>query len=87
MKRIDRIYNYIETNSKKFTKNNLLADKGFSAQEIGECLEILRSNVSRELNTLCRGGKIIKIKNRPVLYFDRKIFEEILDVKLPYDLE
>lgn len=62
MKRIDRIYNYIENNSKKFTKNKLLEVKGFSAQEIGEYLEILRSNVSRELNTLCRDSKIIKIK-------------------------
>lgn len=87
MKRIDRIYNYIENSSKKFTKDKLLEVKGFSAQEIGEHLEILRSNVSRELNTLCRDSKIIKIKNRPVLYFDRKSFEEILSVKLPDDLE
>ncbi|MVX64314.1 PRD domain-containing protein [Clostridium chromiireducens] len=87
MKRIDRIYNYIESNSEKFTKNNLLEIKGFSAQEIGDSLDILRSNVSRELNTLCRDRKIIKIKNRPVLYFDRKSFEEILSVKLPEDLE
>ncbi|CUU51018.1 transcriptional regulator with AAA-type ATPase domain [Clostridium beijerinckii] len=87
MKRIDRIYNYIENNSKKFTKDKLLEVKGFSAQEIGEHLEILRSNVSRELNSLCRDSKIIKIKNRPVLYFDRKSFEEILSVKLPDDLE
>jgi transcriptional regulatory protein LevR/transcriptional regulator with AAA-type ATPase domain len=87
MKRIERIYNYIETNSKKFTKNKLLEIKGFSAQEIGENLEILRSNVSRELNTLCREGKIVKIKNRPVLYFNKKSFEEILSVKLPKDLE
>ena len=87
MKRIDRIYNYIETNSKKFTKDKLLEIKGFSAQEIGDCLEILRSNVSRELNTLCRDRKIIKIKNRPVLYFDRKGFEDILSIKLPDGLE
>lgn len=87
MKRIDRIYNYIENNSKKFTKNKLLEVKGFSAQEIGEHLEILRSNVSRELNALCRNSKIIKIKNRPVLYFDRKSFEEILSVKLQDGLE
>jgi transcriptional regulator with AAA-type ATPase domain len=87
MKRIERIYSYIETNSKNFTKNKLLEIKGFSAQEIGEKLDILRSNVSRELNTLCRDGKIIKIKNRPVLYFDRSSFEEILSIKLPKELE
>ncbi|NRX13521.1 hypothetical protein DFM91_000007 [Clostridium beijerinckii] len=40
MKRIDRIYNYIENSSKKFTKDKLLEVKGFSAQEIGEHLEI-----------------------------------------------
>ena len=51
MKRIEKIYNYILNNSKKFTKEKLLEIKGFSAQEIGESLEILRSNVSRELNT------------------------------------
>ncbi|AQR97991.1 sigma 54-interacting transcriptional regulator [Clostridium saccharoperbutylacetonicum] len=87
MKRIERIYSYIETNSKNFTKNKLLEIKGFSAQEIGEKLDILRSNVSRELNTLCRDRKIIKIKNRPVLYFDRSSFEEILSIKLPKELE
>ncbi len=87
MKRIDRIYNYIVTNSRDFTKNKLLEIKGFSAQEIGQYLEILRSNVSRELNTLCREKKIIKIKNRPVLYFDKKCFENILCVKLSDDLE
>jgi transcriptional regulatory protein LevR/transcriptional regulator with AAA-type ATPase domain len=87
MKRIDRIYDYIENSSKNFSKNKLLEIKGFSAQEIGEQLEILRSNVSRELNTLCRDMKVIKIKNRPVLYFDRKSFEDILSVRLPEDLD
>ena len=72
MKQIDKIYDYILSNSKKFTKEKLLKIKGFSAQEVGEHLDMLRSNVSRELNTLCREKKIIKIKNRPVLYFDRE---------------
>jgi len=87
MKRIDKIYNYIVDNSKKFTKNKLLEVKGFHAQEIEEALDILKSNVCRELNVLCRNKKIIKIKNRPVLYFDRESFENILGVKLPEDLE
>jgi len=87
MKRIDKIYDYILQNSKSFNKDKLLEQKGFSSQEIGDTLDILRNNVSKELNTLCREKKIIKIKNRPVLYFDRKCFEDILSIKLPEDLE
>ncbi|OOM72499.1 regulatory protein LuxO [Clostridium puniceum] len=87
MKRIDRIYDYILQNSKSFDKNKLLEHKGFSAQEIGDTLDILRNNVSKELNTLCRDKKLIKIKNRPVLYFDKKSFENLLSIKLPDDLE
>ena len=87
MKRIDKIYNYVLNNSKKFTKDKLLEKKGFNAQEIEESLDILKSNVCRELNVLCREKKIIKIKNRPVLYFDKECFENILCVKLPDDLE
>ncbi|EKQ57802.1 MULTISPECIES: sigma-54-dependent transcriptional regulator [unclassified Clostridium] len=87
MKRIDRIYNYILENSKSFNKNQFLEQKGFSAQEIGETLDILRNNVSKELNTLCREKKIVKIKNRPVMYFDRKCLEDLLSVKLPEDLD
>lgn len=87
MKRIDKIYDYILTNSKTFDKDKLLNTKGFSAQEIGAALNILRNNVSKELNTLCRNKKILKIKNRPVLYFDRDCFKNILSIKLPDDLE
>ena len=63
MKRIDKIYNYILTNSKKITKDKLLEIKGFNAQEIEQSLDILKSNVCRELNILCRNKKIVKIKN------------------------
>ena len=87
MKRIDKIYNYILNNSKKFTKDKLLEIKGFNAQEIEESLDILKSNVCRELNILCREKKIIKIKNRPVRYVERECFENILCIKLPDNLE
>lgn len=87
MKRIDKIYNYILKNSKNFNKDKFLDQKGFSAQEIGEKLDILRNNVSKELNILCREKKIIKMKNRPVMYFDRSCLENILSIKLPEDLD
>lgn len=87
MKRIDKIYNYILEKSKNFDRNILINTKGFSAQEIGTDLDILRNNVSKELNILCREKKILKIKNRPVLYFDRKLFQDILNINLPDDIE
>ncbi|NSB13427.1 sigma 54-interacting transcriptional regulator [Clostridium beijerinckii] len=82
MKQIDKIYKYILSNSREFTKEKLFKIKGFSAQQVAEHLGILRSNASRELNTLCREKKIIKIKDRPVLYFDREQFIRILNVNL-----
>ncbi|NRY59578.1 sigma 54-interacting transcriptional regulator [Clostridium beijerinckii] len=82
MKQIDKIYKYILSNSREFTKEKLFKTKGFSAQQVAEHLGILRSNASRELNTLCREKKIIKIKDRPVLYFDREQFIRILNVNL-----
>lgn len=87
MKRIDKVYDYILQNSKNFDRNELLERKGFSAQEIGGALDILRNNVSKELNALCRDKKLIKIKNRPVLYFEKKYFENILSIKLPEYIE
>jgi transcriptional regulatory protein LevR/transcriptional regulator with AAA-type ATPase domain len=87
MKQIEKIYNYILLSSKEFTKEKLLEVKGFSAQQIGEHFGVLRSNVSRELNNLCREKKIIKIKNRPVLYFEKEQFIKLLNVKSVFDYE
>lgn len=82
MKQIDKIYKYIVLNSREFNKERLLKIKGFSAQQVAEYFGILRSNASRELNILCREKKIVKIKNRPVMYFDRERFIKILNVNL-----
>ena len=68
LKRLDKIYNYILEKSKDLTKNDLERKAGFSSSEISERLNILRNNVSKELNELLRQDKIIKIKVRPVLY-------------------
>ena len=87
MKRIDKIYNYILEHSKNFTKAEILNNNGPTAQEIGNALDILRNNVSKELNSLCRDKKLIKIKNRPVLYFDKKYIEDIFSIKISSDSE
>lgn len=87
MRRIEKIYQYILDKASEINKEELLRIKGISAQEIEESTGILRSNVSRELNTLCRNKKVIKIKHYPMLYFDRNYFEEILDIQLPEEIE
>jgi transcriptional regulator with AAA-type ATPase domain len=82
MKRIDKIYHYIVENSAKLTIEEMKEGAGFSAASISEVLDILRNNVCKELNVLSREKKIVKIKGRPVLYFDRVIFEELLGYKI-----
>ena len=54
MKRIDRIFDFIQEQSKAFTKETLAEKEGLDAQEIADALGILRNNVSKELNELVR---------------------------------
>lgn len=45
-----------------------LNDKGLSAIDISEALNLDRANVSKDLNKLHKEGKVIKIKGRPTLF-------------------
>lgn len=82
LKRIEKIYEYIIKKTESFDLQTLKDKGGFSAAEISESLNILRNNVSMELNELLRMDKIIKIKSRPVLYVDKECVERILNKKL-----
>ena len=82
MKRNERIYNYIKENSAKYTKEQLKGQVGFDAQEIAAELNILRNNVSKELNELHRQDKIIKFAGRPVRYFDKAVLEKLLAIDI-----
>ena len=77
MKRMDRIYAYIREKSAAYTPDMLKGRAGADAQEIAEALDIMRNNVSMELNKLHREDRIVKIMGRPVLYFDKEILEEL----------
>lgn len=83
MKRIDRIYEYIHNKSAEYTRDNLTGRVGVDAAEIADTLDILRNNVSMELNTLYRQDKIIKLSGRPVLFIDRAAVEQLLGRELP----
>ncbi|WP_026478690.1 sigma 54-interacting transcriptional regulator [Alkaliphilus transvaalensis] len=61
MKKIDQVYEALEKLEKKF-------NRGISAYEISQLLNINRANVSRYLNHLYVEGRINKIEGRPVLF-------------------
>lgn len=82
MKRIDKIYSYLEEKTRELTKENLLNNEGITAGEIEENLNILRNNVSKELNELLRLSMILKIKGRPVKFLHREEVEKRLEVKI-----
>lgn len=86
MKRIEKIYSYIEERADGYTKDSNLFEKGIDAIEIAEKLEILRNNASKELNELCRMGKLVKVKSRPVKYFDKEKMETLLESKIKNDI-
>ncbi|MGN1400909.1 MAG: sigma-54-dependent transcriptional regulator [Bacillus sp. (in: firmicutes)] len=83
MKRIEKIHQYLVERTKEITAENLLEKKGITTSEIADQLDILRNNVSLELNKLLRQQKIIKVTGRPVYYLDREHLEEILQIQLP----
>lgn len=83
MKRMERIFAYVEAESAKFTKETLRERGGLDAQEIADALGILRNNVSKELNALFREDRIVKFGGRPVRYFERAALEKLLGAPLP----
>ena len=82
MKRRERILAYIQEQSASYTREQMQGSIGMDAQEIAQALDILRNNVSKELNELQREGCIVKFGGRPVRYFDKAKLEELLDISL-----
>ncbi len=82
MKRIDRIYEYIQQESRKYAREQLKGHVGVDARQIAEALDVLRNNVSMELNVLHRQDRIVKIMGRPVRYIDKEALENLLETDL-----
>ncbi|MBL4952335.1 sigma 54-interacting transcriptional regulator [Neobacillus sp. YIM B02564] len=76
MKRIERIYQYLQDKSNELTKEQILEIEGFTASDMAKELEMLRNNVSLELNNLVRDGRVVKIKKRPVRYIPRDVIQK-----------
>ena len=83
MKRREKIYAYIRQQSEGYTRAQLQGQVGMDAQEIAQALDVLRNNVSKDLNELQREGVIVKFSGRPVRYFDKEKLSCMLGKPLP----
>lgn len=74
MKRIDTIYEAV----KELCDKQLMTGKyiGVTSYEIAKQLGLQRTNVSADLNRLCKEGKLIKIDGKPVYFKMNNGFEE-----------
>ncbi|ALV22758.1 sigma 54-interacting transcriptional regulator [Carnobacterium antarcticum] len=70
MKRKDLIYQYVKKNTENLSQEEINFGGGLTTIEISEDLDIIRNNVSKELNILVREEKIVKLEGRPVRYLD-----------------
>ncbi|MDU5107304.1 sigma 54-interacting transcriptional regulator [Clostridium sp.] len=55
---------------------------GYDSMYLSNFLNIHRTGVSRELNSLVRENRIIKVMGKPVLYLDKKTIEKNYKIKL-----
>lgn len=77
MRRIDRIAIKLQQKSESVPKSELATGRfcGFTANDISDELQIARNSVSQDLNELVNRGKVVKIKSRPVFFFDLHVLE------------
>lgn len=68
------IYDYICQITSKYPDTSL---EKFSAQSISAHMRLNRSTVSSYLNQGCREGKLVKIKQYPVLFFSKKVLSDL----------
>ncbi len=75
MKRVERIYEYVQEHSAHLHEDDLFIGGGVTTGEIAEFLALKRPNVSKDLNELVREGRLLKLDGRPVRYVDRSVQE------------
>ena len=60
--RKDKIYDYVKLHTKEMIDTHSLENSGSDALSIALDLKLDRTNVSRELNTLWKEGRLIKLQ-------------------------
>ncbi|WP_027108776.1 sigma 54-interacting transcriptional regulator [Lacticigenium naphthae] len=69
MNRKKSIYHYVLKETQAYSEEDVELGKGLTTKIISESLDIQRSNVSKDLNSLVREGLLHKTIGRPVRYF------------------
>ena len=84
MKRIERIRDRLERLSYTITKEDILKNRtiGFTANEVGSELGVVRNNAASDLNELVKLGFALKITGKPVRFLSRKEIERIIGNKI-----
>ncbi|MDU5211016.1 MAG: sigma 54-interacting transcriptional regulator [Clostridium sp.] len=84
MKRIERILDRLERLSYTITKEDILKNRtiGFTANEVGSELGVVRNNAASDLNELVKLGFALKITGKPVRFLSRKEIERIIGNKI-----
>ena len=80
MKRIDTIEEYIRINTRSLIQNNNLEQNQMNALVISQDLKLDRANISKDLNTLWRNGKILKVEGRPVVFYDISVLLNVYGI-------
>ncbi|MGY3766188.1 sigma 54-interacting transcriptional regulator [Vagococcus vulneris] len=73
LKRIDRVYDWVKSQTVLLDKTNSADISGVTTLEVAEALAIQRSNASKDLNTLVKEGILDKVDGRPVRYICRSV--------------
>ncbi len=68
MRRKERIHQFVLEKTQTSTVTELTTGKALTTEEVANALDLIRSNVSKELNQLVREKKLSKIPGRPVRY-------------------
>ncbi|MGO3733137.1 MAG: sigma-54-dependent transcriptional regulator [Vagococcus sp.] len=74
MKRIDRIYDYVQRETENLSEDALTEESGVTTKDVSDALNIQRSNASKDLNALVREGVLDKLDGRPVRYVSKAVF-------------
>jgi len=84
IKRKDRVYDALYGLTKDLFSDDLEPDMqiGFEASIISRETGILRNNVSKELNTLFREKKVVKIMGKTVCFLHSGYLEDKFDIAL-----
>lgn len=83
MRRIERVNVLCSQKSQSITKEMIHSGQeiGCTASEIADELQLLRNNVSADLNNLVKSGQVLKILGKPTRFISKAHLTSILGIK------